>query len=354
MTAQHLFVGCYTASMGGDGDGITVFPLTADGLVDVAGHDGLGSGEAELSVAATVLLESPSFLAVSEDRLFAVTEGGEGQVASFTRSGTRLDPVSTVPSGGADPCFVTFDGERLLVANYSSGSLAVLAVNPDASLGEARVAVAPAGSGPVTDRQEAPHVHQAIPSGPGRVISSDLGGDRVLEYAIGDGAPELVGAHPLPAGTGPRHMAWAHGALLVVGELDSRLHVLRKDLEHGALVHHGSVSTIDTEVGDMISQPSHLAVSPHERFAYVANRGRNTVSVFDLSRVAAGGLPERVQETLCGGDWPRHFALHAGRLYVANQGSGDISVFDTDAASGLIGDLLQSVPTGSPTCLVFV
>lgn len=344
MSAEHLFIGSYTASKGGEGTGITVFRLGESGEL--------------LERAASVAISSPSFLAVSGELLVVVSEDAEGHVSTYRRHGAELALASSVPSGGADPCHVAIDGGRhLVVANYSSGSLAIIPVGADGALGHALVAAAPPGSGPVEDRQEEPHVHQAVASelGDDRWLATDLGGDRVLEYRIvADRAPELVQSHPLPPGTGPRHMAWAHGALLVAGELDSRLHVVRRD---GARLRHcGSASTVQprtTVEGDAPSQPSHLAVTDDERFAYVANRGRGTISVFDLADLSNRDVPELVQETGCGGAWPRHFAVHGGRLYVANERSGDIAVFETDAATGLIGERIHSVPTGSPTCLVF-
>jgi 6-phosphogluconolactonase len=41
-----------------------------------------------------------------------------------------------VPSLGDDPCYISLspDGQNVFVANYSSGSLTALAVQPDGSL----------------------------------------------------------------------------------------------------------------------------------------------------------------------------------------------------------------------------
>ena len=345
MEARHLFIGSYTALMQGNGTGITVLAVGASGeLLDIVGSH---------------IMDSPSFLAASAERLFAVSEGAQGRVTSFRRHQEHLTQISTVATGGAEPCHVEHDvdGRLLLVANYRSGSLAVIPADENGSLGDARVAASPEGSGPVPDRQDRPHVHQSLASdmAGNRWLVADLGIDRILEYELAsDGMPTLAGSCALPAGAGPRHLAWAYGTLLVSGELDSRLHILRR--RAAELQHSGSVSTVDpasdVEPG-AVSQPSHLVVTRDQRFAYLANRGRDTLAVFDLSALADGGMPELVQETSCGGVWPRHFALYAGRIYVANQGSDTIAVFDTDPASGTIGARLQTVHTGSPACLVF-
>jgi 6-phosphogluconolactonase len=44
--------------------------------------------------------------------------------------------------------------------------------------------------------------------------------------------------------------------------------------------------------------------------------------------------------------------VHDGLLRVAHERSNEITTFALDAATGLLGEPLDSLPTGSPTCLV--
>ncbi|HEU0206752.1 MAG TPA: beta-propeller fold lactonase family protein, partial [Pseudolysinimonas sp.] len=213
----------------------------------------------------------------------------------------------------------------------------------------------PAGTGPVADRQESPHAHQVlrVPGTSGDWLLSDLGADRVLRYSApgGEAVPVLVDSSELPAGSGPRHMAWIHDSLLVAGELDSQLHVLSPAGDR--LGYRGAVSTRDRESPPREANfPSHVEVSPNQEFAFVANRGRNSIAVFDVSQVGGGGMPVLVREVPSGGEWPRHFVFHEGHLYVANQRSNSIAVFAADRDRGLIQELTQLVSTGSPMCLV--
>lgn len=336
-----VFVGCFTASMNGVGNGISVRRVS---------HTGRLSAEIE-----STELDCPSFLVVTGDWLVAVSES-LGMVSSFSRNGAELERRSTVPTGGSGPCHVVYDrqGRRLLISNYESGSWSIVPFSEDGHLGDARVHPSPRGSGPVHDRQSTPHAHQTIPSdAANHWLVSDLGIDRVLEYSVeSDGAASLKAVHPLPAGTGPRHMAWAHGALIVVGELDSRLHILKRQGER--FQHLQAAPTFEAGTASAgISNPSHLTVSADQRFVYVANRGRDTISVFDASELSSRGRVELIQEADCGGNWPRHFDFHRTRLYVANQGSNNIAVFHVDERTGMIGELVQSETTGSPSCLVF-
>ncbi len=273
----------------------------------------------------------------SAGRLYAALHLPEGQVAVLTPqdTGPEGDPSvpghdvgwvtsQLVPTGGSDTCHLNLNpaGTWLAAASYTSGTLTLVPVLEDGLLGDPVVVSAPAGSGPVPVRQEAPHLHFVLFLDDDRLLVTDLGADRILEYSIRD----LIGAdtsrpaavHPLPAGTGPRHLALLPGLpeagiagphLAVVGELDSRLHLL--DLEPGpqgftevaVVPTHGPDQDPDT-VRDNL--PSHLVVSPDGTLVYVANRGRDTIGVIRRS-----GTPELVAEVSCGGAWPRHIALGA-------------------------------------------
>ena len=92
-----------------------------------------------------VQTDNASFLTVDAKRhlLFAVHEGGgPAQVSSFAIDAkrgtlTEINRVSAPGSGG--PCHLTLDGTGrwLAVANYGSGSVMVLPVGADGSLGPA-------------------------------------------------------------------------------------------------------------------------------------------------------------------------------------------------------------------------
>ena len=112
----------------------------------------------------------------------------------------------TVPSGGADPCHLLLDtdGRTLFVANYTSGTLAVLPLDADggfATLGPDQV-FGHTGTGPDEDRQESPHAHFVAldPSG-AFVLVVDLGTDEIRRYRRVDGRLVEDGiAAVLPAG----------------------------------------------------------------------------------------------------------------------------------------------------------
>jgi 6-phosphogluconolactonase len=163
MTSTRLYVSAYTPTSGGKGPGITVFDRAAS---DALWH-----------AVQVVEADDPSFLALSEGALHAVSETTEGRVLSFTISAGDLVGASVAASGGAAPCHIIHDpaSGALVVANYTAGTFAVLSAEPSDPARVARVLALPAGRGPVADRQGGPHAHNITPTPWGTLIVSDLG-----------------------------------------------------------------------------------------------------------------------------------------------------------------------------------
>ena len=134
---------------------------------------------------------------------------------------------------------------------------------------------------------------------------------------------------------------------MVVGELSAELLVARR-VAPGAGSGTGwrpvqQLRTSTAAPGTHV-QPSGI-VSAGSRL-FVANRGPDTVSVFDRQ----GDHLVRVGEFSCGGAWPRDLTVAAGALWVANERSNAITAFAFD---DLAGDRpVLSLPTPSPTRVV--
>jgi 6-phosphogluconolactonase len=150
------YVGTYT---GGKSQGIYFFRLEAsqnDLLVP-------------LGLAAEIV--SPAFLEIDPKRrlVFAVNETSEfngqptGGVSAFSVDPAtgKLNLLNQRSSMGSGPCHIVLDraGRHVFVANYGSGSVAVLPVAPDGRLGEASDLVQHEGKSVNPQRQEGPHAH---------------------------------------------------------------------------------------------------------------------------------------------------------------------------------------------------
>lgn len=356
-TLPTLLVGSYTATGGGTATGISIVASTPAAAADSA------------DVRTVAVIDDPSFLAVSGDRVYAVSETVDGGVSAFRRDGSGLVHLWDAPAGGDAPCHVRVDPSgALIVTNYVSGTVTAVSLRTAESHAASVLAsdglvaahgseelvgapvsavvteVLPDASGPVEDRQEGPHAHQSIATPDGTVLVADLGGDALHEFRVTD-APtiEAVRVHHVAPGVGPRHMAWYDGDLFVAGELDGHVHRLRRD-ESGSFVAVASAPTFTDEVGESLL--SHIEVDDSGR-VFVAVRGRDLIVVLDA---ADGGL-RLVGSASSGGVWPRHFARVPGFVLVANQMSDAVAVLPL-GDDGVPGEAVAQIPVGTPTCVV--
>ena len=248
-----LYVGTYT---GAKSKGIYLFKLQKENL---AAAQNLAL--VPLGLAAEV--QSPSFLEIDPQRrlLFAVTESNrfEGQptgaVSAFSIDPAtgRLTLLNQQSSMGSGPCHLVLDqtGRNILVANYGSGSVAVLPVAADGRLGEATDFVQHTGSSVHPDRQRGPHAHCVTLDPANRfVFVCDLGLDKVLCYRFDAEQGKLTPNEPafatVKAGAGPRHMVFRPDGRFayVINELDSTITAFAYDSDHGVLREVQTVATL--------------------------------------------------------------------------------------------------------------
>lgn len=369
---QRLLVGTYPAS-GDPGSGEGIWSL------DLDLRTGALSGARQL-----VESTSPSFLALHPDGqvVVAVTETAQGRVSTFALDGDDLVLTSSASTGGEDPCHVVAGDRDVLVANYSSGSLAVLATTPAGTLGGSVATFAHSGSGPVRDRQRGPHAHFVLELTDRFVWVSDLGTDEIRRYRRTATPGVLVAdgvAVTLPPGSGPRHVALGHdGTAYVVGELDSQVHVVQTAPDGSGTV-VASLPACSTPPSVDGSFPSHVALSADGTRLYVAVRGPDVLSAFAVGSAEDGAPTLRhLADSPLGVVWPRHHAVLSmlddpsatdaaetsgpgatdglgGRtddlVVVAGQTSGDVVVLRVDRESGA-GEQVASVPLPAPACLL--
>ncbi|MBA0052529.1 lactonase family protein [Streptomyces sp. AJS327] len=286
-------------------------------------------------------LPNPSCLARAAHAalLYAVSELPEGGVRAFSLADpahpVALGPV--VPVDGSAPTHLTLAGGRLWTANYGSGSVSSLALAAGGEPLTPAVTHQHHGTGPDPARQTGPHAHAVVPDPSGRwLLATDLGTDEILVYGLdGDRPPRAVPARP---GTGPRHLAFHPDGtrLLLVSELEPTVTTWRWDAADGGLRALGECRTLPEDTPAEGNHPSGLVISPDGRFAWVANRGHDSVAVLALDG-GPDGTARLVTTVPCGGHWPRSLTGHpTGRLlYCANERSGDVTWFVVDPADGV-------------------
>jgi 6-phosphogluconolactonase len=347
-----MFVGTYT---NGKSEGIYSYrfdPLQAEAR----------------QVSVTTGIRNPSFLAVSPGGrfLYAVSElnggGDAGRVVAYRVDGTNgtLQRINEQSSGGDDPCYVTVDktGRWVIVGNYSSGSLSVLPINGDGSLGPAVSRQVHEGSGPDASRQEKPHVHATVLSPDNRyVYVPDLGADKIFIYRFDSETGKLLpgempyrAAHP---GSGPRHFVFhpEKNYAYLVEELTGSVSVYHQTPKNGTLAWVQRLSTLPAGFqGSAGSADIHI--TPDGRFLYATNRGdANNIAIFRIDR--KNGKLSPIGHQSAAGIHPRNFSISPdGRwLLCANRDSDAIVVFQRDRKSGKLTETGKYITVPTPVCI---
>ena len=350
--AMYAYVGSFTtAQRKARGDGIHVY--RADPATGAWTHvQHIGD------------LVNPSYLALSRDQRFLYSiHGDEDYATAFA-----LDPatgqarlLNRAATGGKNGVREAVDpsGKFLVMANYASGSVAVLGIAPDGSLKDQHQLVQlPGEPGPHKVEQVSSHPHDIVFDPSGRfVLVPDKGLDRVFVFRFDDATGRLTpteqGSVKSRPGAGSRHLAF-HPKLPIVwvlNELDSTIATYRFDTERGALTALQVMSTLPSDFTGY-STTAEIAVSPDGRFVYGSNRGHDSVTIFAAN---AQGLLSVVGWQPSQGAGPRFIGLDpAGRfLHAANEQGDTVVTFGVDASSGKLTPTGQVIKNASPVTIVF-
>jgi 6-phosphogluconolactonase len=318
----------------------------------------------EVAVSAPVV--NPSYLVLhpSGGYLFTVNEvytpeGGAVSAYAIDAASGNLTFLNQQPSHGGAPCHLALagNGRALVVANYQTGSVAVLPVGDDGRLGAASDVLQHVGSSVNAQRQQGPHAHSVTFDPTGRfVFVCDLGLDKVLIYRFDDAQGKLL-PHATPwavvrAGAGPRHLdihpngRWVYA----INELDSTIDAFAFDRDAGTLRAFQHLSTLPPDFRGT-NHCADLHVAPSGRFVYGSNRGHDSIAVFVVDDDT--GRLSRVGHTATDGRTPRNFAIDPTGVWIfaANQDSDSIVPFRIDPANGLLERAGPAVSVPTPVCV---
>ncbi len=374
------YVGAYTSPLQnvrptqvdlppGNGRGIHLFRVDrATGALTPAGVHEMGT--------------SPSALAfnAAKTRLYSANEteriGEEewGSVSAFAFHPADGQPrlLNTVPSGGKGPAHLSVhpSGKFVLVANYFGGSVAVLPILPDGSLGSATDIRKHAGTVGPTKATNAPpgsfafsghdqtHAHMIEADPAGRfVLSVDLGLDQILIWKFDDAAGKLIPNDPpavsLPPGDGPRHFAFHPNGrwLYSIQEEGSTVVLFDYDPDEGRLTSRQTVSSLPPGFAGS-NFCSEILVSADGRFVYAGNRLHDSIGIFSAGET---GELTFVSEEWTRGNYPRSFGFDPTGtfLYSCNQRADNLTVFRVDKESGRLAFTGHYTPVGNPSMIVF-
>lgn len=326
---------------------------------------------------------NPSFLAISPNHrfLYAVSEDplsvGPPLDHSSYVSAFAIDPVTgklrllnTVPASGTSTCFISMDktGRYVLMANFGSGSVSVVRVKEDGSLGELTAFIQNVGHSVDPSIQTEPHPHSILVSPDNRyAIVSDLGLDQVLIFRFDAESGKLSPPSPPFAtvypGGGPRHFSFDPAGKFgyQLSEMSGIVDVYAWDPAKGTL---NGIQRAHTVPHDFFggNHSAEIEVHPSGKFLYESNRrtlsetlrAPDTIGVFSID--AGKGTLSTVEQSLTGGVMTRNFAIDpTGRfLLAANQLSNNVVAFKIDSTTGRLSKTGMEIKVDTPVCLKFV
>lgn len=315
----------------------------------------------------TTGVENPFFIAVSRDRRFlysihAKTFGGKEpeQVAAYALEGRtgRMTLLNRQSTRGTASCYLDVDatGKTVLVANYSTGSVASFPAKADGSLGEAASFFQHTGSSVDLPRQKGPNAHAFVVSPDNRfALAADLGIDQILSYRLDAATAKLTPNQPpftkAPPGAGPRHLVFHPNGkhVFVINELKNSVTRFDYATATGALTERETISTLPKEFTGH-SYCADLKITPDGKFLYGTNRGHDSIAAY---RIGEDGrlTPLGIEPSL--GKGPQNLLITGdGKLLLcANMPGNNLAVFRIDAATGGLKSVGEPLAVPSPSCI---
>lgn len=300
--------------------------------------------------------QKPAYLQVGKDgQIYAVKQvDTKGGVASYTLSDSNAKMLSDVLAAGAPPAYVGVDNDRQLVftANYHTALVDVFKINSDGTLTQTDSVLHQGATGPQPE-QDAPHVHYADLTPDKRLVVCDLGMDLVVVYDVSDdGKLTAVSRYQSEPGFGSRHIAFHPNGqyAYLLGELSSKLEVLKYNANSGSFTH---VQTIKTIPNDWTAHNGAAAIrlSKDGKFVYTSNRGENTIAVF---KVQPDFTVKHIQSISTEGDFPRDFNLSQNEDYLvaSNQNSDNLTLYKRNPDNGKLTLIQKDVACPEPVCVM--
>ena len=316
----------------------------------------------ELAAAAT----DPTFIEIHPNSkfIYAVTERNPGAVSAFAiePETKKLRLINSSKSCGKAPCHLctSNDGRTLLVANYTSGSVASIPINKDGSLSEPASSIQHTGTSVNPKRQEGAHAHSINLSPDNRfAYAADLGLDKIMVYKLDSESGRLLPNDPseikIKPGAGPRHFTFSPDGkyAYLINELDETIVAFVYDPENGNLSEIQTISTLPEDFTGT-SYCAEVKIHPNGKFLYGSNRGHDSIVTYKID-------PSKGTLTLLGFQNsgiknPRNFNIEQTGKFcvVANQDSDTVIVFRINQETGLLETTDHVVKIGKPVCVRFL
>jgi 6-phosphogluconolactonase len=296
--------------------------------------------------------------AVNETERFNGKPGGGISVLGHDANG-NFRVIHKQSSGGTHPCYISIEqtGRFALVANYESGSVAMLPIGADGQLLPPSDVVQHTGSSVHPERQTGPHTHCILPDPANRfAIAADLGLDKLIVYRMDLEVGKLQ-KHievDVEARSGPRHLIFDGTGrhVYLLNELNSTLSVYQYDSQVGILTRLQTHSTLPADFSGE-NYCADLRLSRDEKYLYASNRGHDSIVCFRVD--ASTGQLTHHSHIASGGHQPRILALDpSGQFMIAvHQKSHNAVVFKIDPEAGNLSHTGHEAELSMPVHVLF-
>jgi len=316
----------------------------------------------------TTDVQHPFFLVISPDGRFLYSidtdkfGGKEDEfVAAYSikdRSG-KLERLNQQSAKGTASCYLDIDstGKTVVLANYSTGSVAALPVQTDGSLGEATSFVQHEGSSVNPKRQKAPYAHSIVISPDNRfALAADLGIDKVLIYRL-DAATSKLSVNDAQAsvsvepGSGPRHLTFHPNgkSVYLINELKNTVTYFDYEPESGKLTTQQTISTLPADF-DGVTHTADVKITPNGKFLYGTNRGHDSIACY---QIGDDGMLSLIKIEPSLGKGPQNLLITPDGqwLICANMPGNSVVVFRIDSQTGELTATGEPVTVPMASCI---
>lgn len=316
----------------------------------------------ELREKEVVSVHNPSDLNISRSKKVLYSIADEGVVAYRIQKDGSLNKLNELWTGGMRGCYLTSDksGRYLFIAGHYDGTVTVVSLNEDGSLGLVTDTIYHKGLNiGIAKRGANPQVCSLKITPDERFLCAvDSGLDRVYIYEIDYETGKLEEANIIRGhlDSAPRKIGFSvdYNYAYVLCELKRCVDVYsisnQQDVPTFELIQ--TISTVEEEDGDYCSA-SDMKICPEGDMMICSNAGANTAAVFRIHKDS--GLLEEICNLKISGSYPKtlSFLPDCEHFIVLNQESNQIVTFAIKKGAKYF--LMEGKPLEiqTPNCIQF-
>lgn len=290
-------------------------------------------------------VENSSYLSVYGEYIFGISElEGNSYIHMFKRDLVRYSHINTKIINGGLLCHITYlpKNEILVGSCYESGEIFTIRIKEN-GFGEIVSFIKQGG-----DKVKVTRAHCAVPNKSETILySANIALDMIYRYHIKQGELFEKDYLKLPNGEGPRHILLNpnEDTIYIITEYSNKILIICNDNDKMTLI--DSVSTLPKSFRGK-SNCSTLCTTDDGKFIYAANRGANTIAVFNVFK---DGKINKIGECSCFGNCPRHISLvdNDGYLAIANQDSNEVVLCKINTKTGLLTNDIINIAFNKPS-----